>query len=419
MNAPLLRRMAAADVSDAARTGIDTETEAAAAAIVADVRRRGEAALLQYAARFDGWTPGAPWLFERAALRRALDAIDCTTRGVLERAAERIANFARAQRSALQDMTVTVPGGTAGHTIIPMVAAGCYAPAGRFPLPSSLLMTAVTARTAGVQSVMVATPHPGSLMLATAALADVDAVLAVGGAQAIAALAYGIGVPACDIVVGPGNRWVTAAKKCVAGDVAIDMLAGPSELVVVADQSADPATVAADLLAQAEHDPDAFTALVTTHAALIEQVERELAEQLVTLPTSAIARTALGRSIAVTCASLDEAATVCDRLAPEHLQLSLHDPESFAAMCRHAGACFLGERSAQVFGDYGVGGNHVLPTGRGARMTGGLSALTFLRVRSWLRLDNPALAIGDVAALARLEGLEAHARAVERRESRS
>ena len=419
MNAPLLRRMAAADVSDAARTGIDTETEAAAAAIVADVRRRGEAALLQYAARFDGWTPGAPWLFERAALRRALDAIDCTTRGVLERAAERIANFARAQRSALQDMTVTVPGGAAGHTIIPMVAAGCYAPAGRFPLPSSLLMTAVTARTAGVQSVMVATPHPGSLMLATAALADVDAVLAVGGAQAIAALAYGIGVPACDIVVGPGNRWVTAAKKCVAGDVAIDMLAGPSELVVVADQTADPATVAADLLAQAEHDPDAFTALVTTHAALIEQVERELAEQLVTLPTSAIARTALGRSIAVTCASLDEAATVCDRLAPEHLQLSLHDPESFAAMCRHAGACFLGERSAQVFGDYGVGGNHVLPTGRGARMTGGLSALTFLRVRSWLRLDNPALAIGDVAALARLEGLEAHARAVERRESRS
>ena len=415
MTNALLRQLSAADFPDVPRGGVDSVTEVGAASIVADVREGGVDAMLQYAARFDGWTPGQTWLFGRAEMHRALEGLEGSTRGVLERTAARIASFARAQRSALRDITVPVPGGQAGHAVVPMERAGCYAPAGRFPLPSSLLMTAVTARAAGVADVVVATPNPGPLMLATAAIAGADFVLGVGGAQAIAAMAYGVGVPACDIVVGPGNRWVTAAKKAVAGHVAIDMLAGPSELVVVADSSADAAMVASDLLAQAEHDPDAFTALVTTEPSLVAAVERELENQLRTLPTASIARAALGNGIAVVCRDLDEVVSVCDRLAPEHLQLSVLEPDALAARCRHYGACFVGERSAEVFGDYGIGGNHVLPTGRGARFTGGLSALTFVRVRSWLRLDTADAVVSDVSALARMEGLEAHARAAERR----
>ena len=415
MSPELLRQVSVADVPETRRTGVDAATEAAATAIVAGVRDGGVDAMLRYAARFDGWTEGTRWLFDRAAMRRALDGLDGGARAVLERTAGRIASFAHAQRAALTDITVPVTGGHAGHTIVPMERAGCYAPAGRFPLPSSLLMTAVTARAAGVSDVVVATPNPGSLMLATAAIADADVVLGVGGAQSIAALAYGVGVPACDIVVGPGNRWVTAAKKAVAGNVAIDMLAGPSELVVVADASASAATVAADLLAQAEHDPDAFTALVTTDSGLLTAVKRELERQLPMLSTAAIARVALAHGFAVVCRDLDEVVAVCDRLAPEHLQLSMQNPDALMGRVRNAGACFVGEQSAEVFGDYGIGGNHVLPTGRGARFTGGLSALTFLRVRSWLRLDAAESVVSDVAALARLEGLEAHARAAEQR----
>jgi phosphoribosyl-ATP pyrophosphohydrolase/phosphoribosyl-AMP cyclohydrolase/histidinol dehydrogenase len=415
MTAPLLRRVDAAAVPPRLAAGLDATTLAAAGEIVTDVRANGTDALLRCAARFDGWSPGRPWRFERPALEAALAAIDGQARAVLERAAQRIRTFATAQRSALTSLKVSVPGGAVGHDVVAMERAGCYAPAGRFPLPSSLLMTAVTARAAGVREVVVASPNPGPLMLAAAAIADVDVVLGVGGAQAIAALAYGVGVGACDIVVGPGNRWVTAAKKCVAGDVAIDMLAGPSELVVVADADADAGTVAADLLAQAEHDADAFTALVVTDARVIDATERELRRQLESLPTRDVAIAALRNGMAVCCADLRQVAEVCNILAPEHLQLSIRDPESLAARIRNAGALFLGERSAEVFGDYGVGGNHVLPTGRGARFSGGLSVLTFQRVRTWLRLDDATNVVQDVAALARLEGLEAHARAAERR----
>ncbi len=409
---PLTAALSAVTAADIGMTG---PLQTAVRAIVDDVRSNGIAALEACAARFDGWQRGAPLLIERPEMRRALDAADRPTRELLERTAERIGDFARAQRAALTDIVVPVVGGRAGHTVVPMFRAGCYAPAGRHPLPSSLLMTAVTARAAGVANVIVASPRPAPVMLAAAAIADADVLLAAGGAQAVAALAYGVGVPACDIVVGPGNRWVTEAKRIVSGDVAIDMLAGPSELVVVADASADPAEVAADLIAQAEHDTDAYVALLATDADLVAAVRRELARQLVTLPTAETARTSLERGAAVLCITEDELVAACDAFAPEHLQLSVRNPERLAARLRHAGALFLGSRSAQVFGDYGIGGNHVLPTGRGARFTGGLSALTFVRVRSWLTLDDPAVASADSAAFARLEGLEGHARAAERR----
>ena len=388
----------------------------AAAAIVSDVRGRGDVALLEHAERLGDWQPGTPWQYDQAALSVARDALDPATRELLTRTAARIRRFAEAQRQALGNIDVAVDGGRAGHTVLPMQRAGCYAPAGRFPLVSSLLMTVVTAKAAGVTEAWVATPRPGPLMLGAAAIAGADGVLGIGGAQAIAALAYGThSVPACDIVVGPGNRWVTAAKKCVAGDVAIDFLAGPSELVVAADETGDPAVIAADLLAQAEHDPDAVPVLVTTVPALVSRVEAELDRQLASLPTANTARAALANGMAVVCAGLDEVAATCDTLAPEHLQLSVRAPTEFARRLQHAGALFLGERSAEVFGDYGIGPNHVLPTGAGARFTGGLSVLDFLRVRTWLDVRDAAGIMADVTALARLEGLEGHARAAERR----
>jgi histidinol dehydrogenase len=413
MTLPLLRRISLAESQALRRTSIDAQTEAVGAEIVAAVRAGGVDALRGYAERFDGLAPGAPIVYERAALFAARDALAPETRALLERTANRIAAFARAQRESLRDLDISVEGGRAGHSVLPVDRAGCYAPAGRFPLPSTLLMTAVTARVAGVREVIVATPKPSPLMLGAAAIAGADMVLAAGGAQSIGAMAWGVAVPPCDVIVGPGSRWVTAGKKAVAGHVAIDMLAGPSELVVVADASADPAKVAADLLAQAEHDSDAFPALVAIGPGVVEAVERQLVTQLESLPTRGIAVDALRNGVAIVCESVDEAVRACDALAPEHLQLCVRDADSFAPRCRTAGAVFIGEMSAEVFGDYGIGGNHVLPTGRGARFTGGLSVLTFLRVRTWLRMDDASGIVNDVAALARLEGLEGHARAAE------
>ncbi|MCA9762689.1 MAG: histidinol dehydrogenase [Gemmatimonadetes bacterium] len=398
------------------RAVLDADTLARAARIVADVEQGGEEEALRHAARLDGFQPGDRWLFDRAALDAARDRIPVGMRGDLEAMAERIRQFALAQRAALTDVDVEVPGGRAGHTVLPVARAGCYAPAGRFPLPSSLLMGAVTARAAGVGEVWVASPRPSDTMLAAAAIAGADGLIGLGGAQAIAALAFGIGtVAAVDVIVGPGNRWVTAAKQAVSGRVGIDMLAGPSELVVLADDSADPAIVAADLLGQAEHDVDALPVLVTTSADLVESVRRELAEQLAVLPTAQTARAALAAGGVVVCRSLDEAISAVDRLAPEHLQLALRDPGAVATRIGNAGALFLGERSAEVFGDYGAGPNHVLPTGGGARFTAGLSVFTFLRARTWLRLDDAAPLGLQTARLARVEGLEAHARAADAR----
>ncbi|GMV38610.1 MAG: histidinol dehydrogenase [Myxococcales bacterium] len=415
----ILRTVLAADVPDLLRDAVDAETLAGARAIVDDVRARGEAGVREHAERLGDLVAGAPMVLGREELAAALEALPGDEQALLHRTARRIAAFAEAQRGCIEGLTVDVPGGRAGHTVRPVDRAGCYAPGGRFPLPSSVLMTAVTARVAGVTEVWVASPRPAPVTLAAAAVAGADGLLAVGGAQAIGALAFGAGVvPACDVVVGPGNRWVTAAKQVVAGRVAIDMLAGPSELVVLADDTADPALVAADLLAQAEHDPDALPILVTTAPGLPEKVDAALAVQLASLPTAATARAALTAGFAVVLADLDTAVRLCNRLAPEHLEVLVAGADHVASRLRSYGSLFLGPASAEVLGDYGAGPNHVLPTGGTARFTGGLSVLTFLALRTWLAIDDPALAAPlarDAIALARLEGLEAHARAAEMR----
>jgi histidinol dehydrogenase len=415
----MLRRLQPDQVRGLRREAVDATTLREAAAIVAEVRHGGEAALRGLAERFGEITTGQPLAVNQDQLHSALKTLPGDRRALLERAAARIEDFALAQRAALSDLTLPVSGGEAGHSIDPVDRAGCYAPGGRYPLPSSVLMTAVTARAAGVGEVWVASPRPAQITLAAAAVAGADGLLAVGGAHAIAALAYGIGgPPTCDVVVGPGNRWVTAAKKVVAGDVGIDMLAGPSELVVLADHTADAELVASDLLAQAEHDPDALPVLVTTDAALAEAVDAALERQLADLPTREVAEAALRNGFAVIAADLDEAAEACNRLAPEHLQVLTENAGEVARRLNHYGGLFIGSSSAEVFGDYGIGPNHTLPTGGVARYKGGLSVFDFLRVRTWLRMDDgpdTAAAVADAAALARLEGLEAHARAAERR----
>jgi len=414
-----LRPRTAAELSRRRGEVVTAEAIAVAAPIVAAVKARGEAALREYAERFSEGPPGGALFVERAVLDRALAALPAGDRARLERVAGRIRAFAEAQRRALGAVTVAIPGGEAGHWIAPVERAGCYAPGGRYPLPSSVLMTAVTARAASVQAVWVASPRPSPMTLAAAALAGADGLLAAGGAHAIAALAYGAGpIAPCDVVVGPGNRYVTAAKQLISGHVAIDMLAGPSELVVFADDSADPAMIAADLLAQAEHDPDALPILVTLDSHLHARVEIELTRQLTDLPTADTARQALANGGVVVVSNVEEGIAACDALAPEHLELLLDNSTDIAPRLAHFGALFIGAAAGEVLGDYGAGPNHVLPTGGSARSTGGLSVFTFLRVRTWLRVGDAAAArplLEDAAWFGRAEGLEAHARSAERR----
>ena len=408
----LLSSRTLAEIVRRRRTALPREALAVAAEIIEAVRREGEPAVRRQAERFGDLQPNEPIVIERPALERALRGLDRADRERLERVAGRIRAFAEAQRNALRELTVAIPGGEAGHTVAPVERAGCYAPGGRYPLPSSVLMTAVTARAAGVREVWVASPKPTPLVLAAAAVAGANGFLRIGGAQAIAALAYGAGpVPPCDVVVGPGNHYVTAAKRLVAGDVGIDLLAGPSELVVFADASADPSLVAADLLAQAEHDPCALPVLVAVGTSLSDQVDKEIRQQLTDLPSADVARAALANGGVVTVETIDAGIAACDAIAPEHLQLHLSNAQAVAPRLAHYGALFIGAATGEVMADYGIGPNHVLPTAGTARWTGGLSVLTFLRVRTWVRITDVAAArevIEDAAWFARAEGLEAH-----------
>lgn len=419
METNLLKNLSVAEVLAAKRAAVAPETLTRAAEIIAEVRGRGREAVLDYGQRFGDLGPAGKLTYTTGDLQAAAARLPAEQHALLSRTSARIAAFARAQREGLQDLALEIPGGRAGWRYLPVGRAGCYAPGGRFPLPSSVLMTVVTARQAGVEEVWVASPRPGMLTLAAAAIAGADAVLAAGGAQAITALAYGIdGVPACDVIVGPGNRYVTAAKQLVVGQVGIDMLAGPSELVILADATACPTMVAADLLAQAEHDPDAVPLLVTTTPDLGARVAQELEVQLTDLPTAATARQALANGGVVVTANLDQAIDVCNALGPEHLEVLISDPARVVNHLRTYGALFLGAAAAEVLGDYGAGPNHVLPTGGTARFSSPLSVQDFLVGRSWLEMHTgpPAAAVTqDAVALARLEGLEAHARSAEKR----
>jgi histidinol dehydrogenase len=397
---------------------VDPQARDQAADLLKAVRERKLEGLIDCAVKLrDLESRESKLFYDKEDLKQAYEALDKDAQGVLQRTAERIRKFAQSQRDSICEMTTDIAGGKAGHFVAPVETAGCYAPGGRYPLPSSVLMTALTARTAGVKNVWVASPRPAPATLAAAHVAGADGLMAAGGAHAIGAFAYSAGpVPACDVIVGPGNKWVTAAKSLVAGICAIDMLAGPSEVLVIADETCDPDVVAADLLAQAEHDTEARPILLCTSEAIAKQVNDRLKERLLTLPTAPVASEAVKKGFACVCPDIATAVKISDIIGPEHLEIHTSDASAVSKMCNSYGAVFIGTVSAEVLGDYGAGPNHVLPTCGTSRYTGGLSVFTFLRIRTWMDITDKAAAqamVEDCVALARIEGLEGHARAAE------
>jgi len=402
------------------RREADADVSRDVAAIIAAVRTRGDAALADYTRRFDGHDPEVSgWRIERAACDAALAGLDPELRAALELAADRIRAYHAGQRPADSART-DAAGVRMGARWGAVEAAGLYVPGGRAAYPSSVLMNAIPAKVAGVDRLVMVTPTPGGaanpLVLAAAAIAGIDEIWRVGGAQAIAALAYGTGhIDRVDVIVGPGNAWVAEAKRQLYGVVGIDMVAGPSEIVVVADRDNDPAWIAADLLSQAEHDPTSQSILFTDDAGFADAVAAEVEAQLGRLQTEATARKSWADNGAIiTVASLDEVPALTDRLAPEHLELAVSDPQRLFDRVRHAGSVFLGRHAPEAVGDYVAGPNHVLPTGRRARFASGLSVLDFMKRTSFISLDAAAIAaIGPAAVtLARAEGLPAHAASV-------
>jgi len=390
------------------------------AAIIRAVRDDGEAAVEAFTRKLDRHDLAETgWRIEPATCAAAYAALDPSLRDALDLAAARIRAYHERQKPTDSDY-VDEAGVRLGARWRGVDAAGLYVPGGRAAYPSSLLMNAIPAKVAGVGRLVMVTPTPdgqiNDLVLAAAHLAGVDEVWRIGGAQAIAALAYGAGrILPVDVVTGPGNAWVAEAKRQVYGVVGIDMVAGPSEIVVVADALNDPQWTAADLLSQAEHDVTTQSILFTDDAAYADRVAAAVDEELAILPTAAVARAAWDANGAIIVVeSLDAACPLVDRLAPEHLQLAVDNPQSLFDRVRHAGSVFLGRHTPEAIGDYVAGPNHVLPTGRRARFASGLSVLDFMKRTSFLGLDEAALAkLGPATvALAHAEGLPAHARSV-------
>jgi histidinol dehydrogenase len=396
--------------------------------IIHGVRQRGDAALVDYTARFDRWEPAAAVDLEipQARLGQAWQAIDATHREALEQAARRIRAYAQHQK--LADWSYREADGTLlGQQVTPLDRVGLYVPGGKAAYPSSVLMNAIPAKVAGVRELIMVVPTPAGetngLVLAAAHVAGVDRVLAIGGAQAVAALAYGTDlVPAVDKIVGPGNIYVATAKRTVFGQVGIDMVAGPSEILILCDGGTDPDWIAMDLFSQAEHDEDAQSILMTWDAAFIERVKASIDQLLPTMERQPIIATALReRGALIQVRDIEEATEIANRIAPEHLELSVADPEPLAARIRHAGAIFLGRHTAEALGDYCAGPNHVLPTSRTARFSSPLGVYDFQK-RSSLIMASPAGATTlahTASVLARGEGLTAHARSAEYRGQRT
>jgi len=393
--------------------------------ILDDVRNRGDEALAELTARFDGHVLGDDddsWRIGTEVCHEAFEALQPELRAALELAAQRIRAYHEAQLPADRDAT-DAAGVRMGARWLPVDAAGLYVPGGRAAYPSSLLMNAIPAKVAGVGRLAVVTPTPrgqvNPLVLAAAHLAGVDEVWRVGGAQAVAALAHGTRrIAPVDVITGPGNAWVAEAKRQLYGVVGIDMVAGPSEILLIADAQNDPEWIAADLLSQAEHDPAAQSILITDDPVFADTVADRVGVELAMLPSARVASESWNtHGVIIEVASLDEAPALANALAAEHVQIATTDPEALFAQIRHAGSVFLGRLTPEAVGDYVAGPNHVLPTGRRARFSSGLSVLDFMKRTSFIQLDEAALkAIGPAAiALAEAEGLPAHARSIETR----
>ena len=396
----------------------DEAIERTVTAILADVRSRGDAAVLEYTARFDrvSATSLAELELSRAELDAALDGLPTTQRAALETAAARVRAYH--ERQPLQGWQYEEADGTLlGQKVTPLDRVGLYVPGGKASYPSSVLMNAIPAKVAGVGELVMVVPTPGGeknpLVLAAAALAGVDRVFCLGGAQAVAALAYGTEtVPRVDKIVGPGNAYVATAKRRVFGVVGIDMVAGPSEILILCDGTTDPDWVAMDLFSQAEHDELAQAILICPDAVYLDRVQGAIERLLPSMPRQAVIRAALeGRGALIEVRDLDEACAVANRIAPEHLELSLADADAWVGKIRHAGAIFIGPYTSEALGDYCAGPNHVLPTSGSARFSSPLGVYDFQKRTSLIRASRHAASeLGRIAGtLADGEGLPAHA----------
>jgi histidinol dehydrogenase len=401
----------------------EIDVDAVVSGIIADVDARGDAAVIELTTKFDRLNLTAETMaFSRAEIDAAIAKVPSHERSALELAAARIRAYHEKQ-VPLDDNWTDSAGATLGWRWTPVSAAGLYVPGGLASYPSSVLMNAIPAKVAGVQDLVICAPTPGGhvnpLVLLAARLAGVDTVYRIGGAQAIAALAYGTETIApVDKITGPGNAYVAAAKRRVFGRVGIDMIAGPSEILVIADGDNNPDWVALDLLSQAEHDESAQSILITTDAAFGQAVTKAVEKRLETLERRAVASASWRNYGAViTVENLEQAAALSDRIAPEHLELLVADPDALAAKIHHAGAIFLGAFTPEAIGDYVGGPNHVLPTARSARFSSGLSVLDFMKRTTLARMTPAALrAIGPAAeTLAISEGLQAHGLSVRAR----
>ncbi|HEX5767424.1 MAG TPA: histidinol dehydrogenase [Burkholderiales bacterium] len=381
--------------------------------ILADVRKRGDAAVRTYTRKFDGVAPG-----QYAVSDKLLDAIPADQAQALRAAHERIRAFHEKQLQQSWHFT-DADGTRLGQQVSPLQRVGLYVPGGKAAYPSSVLMNAVPAKVAGVGELIMASPNPSALVLAAAALAGVDRVLGIGGAQAIAALAYGTqSIPRVDKIVGPGNAYVAEAKRQVFGEVGIDMVAGPSEILIIADASVNPDWIAMDLFSQAEHDESAQAILLCPDEKYLEAVAGSIAKLIAEMPRRKVIEASLkSRGALIRTRDLAEACAVANRIAPEHLELAVQDPEKILASVRTAGAVFLGQWSSEAIGDYCAGPNHVLPTAGTARFSSPLGVYDFQKRTSVIGVSKQAAAkLGRVAVtLAEGEGLSAHARAAQMR----
>jgi histidinol dehydrogenase len=406
----------------------DEAIDQAAARILADVKARGDAAVLQYTNQFDRLNAGSIAVLEikREELQTALDNLPGARRAALQTAADRVRAYHERQKKECgsDGFKYSEADGTVlGQKVTPLDRVGIYVPGGKAAYPSSVLMNAIPAKVAGVQEIIMVVPTPAGvkndLVLAAAAIAGVDRVFTIGGAQAVGALAYGTAtIPQVDKIVGPGNAYVAAAKRRVFGIVGIDMIAGPSEILVLCDGTTDPDWVAMDLFSQAEHDELAQSILVCPDADYIARVEASINKQLEAMPRKDVIRTSLtNRGALVKVRNMDEACEIANMIAAEHLEISAEDPQKWADKIRHAGAMFLGRYSSESLGDYCAGPNHVLPTSRTARFSSPLGVYDFQKRSSILHVSEAgAQTLGKVAAeLAYGEGLQAHARSAEYR----
>jgi histidinol dehydrogenase len=406
----------------------DDAIESAVTAILADVKQRGDAAVLEYTNKFDRIPGGAASMAEfdvkQAELDAALEALPPAQRAALQVAAERIRVFHERQKEELKGFSYTEPDGTVlGQRITPLDRVGIYVPGGKAAYPSSVLMNAIPAKVAGVAEIIMVVPTPdgvkNQMVLAAAAIAGVTRVITIGGAQAVGALAYGTAtIQAVDKIVGPGNAYVASAKRRVFGTVGIDMIAGPSEILVLCDGSTDPDWVAMDLFSQAEHDELAQAIMLCPDADYIARVEASIHKLLPTMPRQDVIRTSMtDRGALVKVRDMAEACEIANAIAAEHLEISAEEPQQWADQIRHAGAMFLGRFSSESLGDYCCGPNHVLPTSRTARFSSPLGVYDFQKRSSILYVSEAgAQTLGRVAAeLAYGEGLQAHARSAELR----